>query len=145
MCPFCIRYAAETECYGKGTESKQACPASECSKKHAKDLHDLPTNVPSMVNVLECKEDKEEEEGCVNVITGADKVLQREKWRIPDGSLLEMEEEDEEKLFHINVVKEDMKPRDRRAPHPFHNCARRNNDIHQRMNANGLWPYDLFS
>ncbi len=26
-----------------------------------------------------------------------------------------------------------------------YNCARRDDDIHQRMNANGLSPYDLFS
>ncbi len=25
------------------------------------------------------------------------------------------------------------------------NCARRDNDVHQRMNANGSSPYDLFS
>jgi hypothetical protein len=56
-----------------------------------------------------------------------------------------MEEEDEAKLFHINVVIEDMKPRDRRTPHPFHNCARCDNNVHQRLNANGLLPYDLFS
>jgi hypothetical protein len=24
-------------------------------------------------------------------------------------------------------------------------CARRDDDVHQRMNANGLTPYDLFS
>jgi hypothetical protein len=24
-------------------------------------------------------------------------------------------------------------------------CSRRENDVHQRMNANGLLPYDLFS
>jgi hypothetical protein len=32
---FCMMYAAVTECYGKGTDSKLACPV-ERDKKHAK-------------------------------------------------------------------------------------------------------------
>jgi hypothetical protein len=64
ICLFCMGHAAGPECYGKGMESKLACPAPQCDKKHAKDFHDLLTKGPSKVNVLECKED-EEEEGCV--------------------------------------------------------------------------------
>jgi hypothetical protein len=61
-----LHEASSSECYGKGTEPKPACPVPECNKEHAKDLHDL-MKTPSLVDMLGIKED---EEGCMNMIMG---------------------------------------------------------------------------
>ncbi len=75
VCPFCMTHAAVAECYGRGTESKPACPTFEGSKKYAKGLDNLLMKGPSMVIMVGWEEDKEEE-GCVNVITGEDDTLE---------------------------------------------------------------------
>jgi hypothetical protein len=43
---------------GKGTDSKPACHDPECNKKHAKEMHDLLTWGPTLVNTRECEEDE---------------------------------------------------------------------------------------
>jgi hypothetical protein len=71
---------------------------------HAKDQHDLLTKGPSMVNVLGCGKD-EEEEGWLIVISGEDDPVPKGRgWRTLNDSWLEMEQDDEEKIFHVSVV-----------------------------------------
>jgi hypothetical protein len=69
-----MRPVTRAKCYGKGTNSKPACPIPECDKKHAEVLHDLLTKESTAMNMLGCEED-EDEEGCVNIAMGEDDIL----------------------------------------------------------------------
>jgi hypothetical protein len=60
-----MRHAADTGCYGKGTDAKPACTAPGC--KEIKDLHDLLASESTSVNALEYNKD-EDEESWVNMI-----------------------------------------------------------------------------
>jgi hypothetical protein len=48
-------------------------------------------NYTTLVNLVKCEMTKE---GCVNMVTGEDDMLEREGWRSPDGSWLDMEGDD---------------------------------------------------
>jgi hypothetical protein len=68
MCLFCLRHKVDQDCHGKGTEKKPACPIPECGGKHSLWLHGLMTIGQVVVNVAECMESEEDEEGCVNIV-----------------------------------------------------------------------------
>jgi hypothetical protein len=50
-----MKQAARTECYRKCTDSKLAYTVSEWDKKHAKELHNLLTKDPTLVNMLNAR------------------------------------------------------------------------------------------
>jgi hypothetical protein len=56
---------------------------------------------PFLANVLGCKED-EEEEGCMNVVTGEGDAPEGEGRRTSDDSWLQMEENDRDRIPPIN-------------------------------------------
>jgi hypothetical protein len=62
-----MRLAADTECYGKGTDAEPACTAPGCKGRQFKDPHDLLASESTSVNALEYNKD-EDEESCVNMI-----------------------------------------------------------------------------
>ncbi len=45
-------------------------------------------------------------------------VLEDEGWRTPESSLLDLEEEDDGKIFHINIIMEESE-QDREAASPY--------------------------
>jgi hypothetical protein len=82
-----MRHADGAECFGKGTENKPACTICECDGKHT--MHELLTNCPTSVNILECEED-DDEEGCVNMITGENRTLEYARRRTLISSWLDL-------------------------------------------------------
>ncbi len=60
MCPFCMRHIAGVGCYGKGTETKPACPIPECDGNDTKEFHEIMMRSLPLVNTLECEEDNDE-------------------------------------------------------------------------------------
>ncbi len=52
------------------------------------------------MNVLGCKED-DDEEGCVNMVTAENEALKDGGWKTPDDLWLDLEEEDNRKIFHV--------------------------------------------
>jgi hypothetical protein len=67
--------------------------------------------------VLECKED-EEKEGCANMVMGEGYMPEREWWGGPKHSWLEMDKEEEEKSFYVNLLMEEGEPRRMKRPPP---------------------------
>jgi hypothetical protein len=52
LCTFCLRHAAELECYAKGGLSKPKCTRSGCDGEHASGLHALMGEADAEVNLV---------------------------------------------------------------------------------------------
>ncbi len=58
--------------------------------------------------MLECEKD-DDEEGCMNMVTGEDEAPNKDKgWGTLDSSWLDLKEENEGKTFHVNVIIEEV-------------------------------------
>jgi hypothetical protein len=55
-----------------------------------KELHELLTEDPTSVSVLECEEN-DDEEGCMNKITGGSRIPEDGAWISPDSLWLHLE------------------------------------------------------
>jgi hypothetical protein len=78
LCTFCLKHAAGSECYDRGLVSKPACQIPECERQHSERLHKMMASLNASVNTVEYCEGN------------------REGWRTPDDSWLEMEAMEEE-------------------------------------------------
>jgi hypothetical protein len=67
-----------------------------------KELHQLLAKDPTSVSLLECEE-KADEEGCMNMITGGSRIPEGGAWRSPDSSWLDLEEEVDGEEFMLRV------------------------------------------
>jgi hypothetical protein len=83
LCMFCLKHAAELECYGRGGLSKPRCTQAGCDGEHTPRVHKLMGEDNAGVNVVaedesededEVREEDEEEEWWVGTI-GATEVL----------------------------------------------------------------------
>jgi hypothetical protein len=52
LCLFCLRHPAGAECYGRGGQSKPACPFPECDKKHKANVHDVFVGASASVGLV---------------------------------------------------------------------------------------------
>ncbi len=82
LCLFCLKHAAELECYGRGGLSKPRCTRAGCDGEHTPDVHKLMGGESAGVNFVagdesELEED-EDEEWWVNTV-GMVEVLEGEK------------------------------------------------------------------
>jgi hypothetical protein len=65
-CTFCLKHAAELECYGRGGMSKPRCTQSGCDGEHTPSVHRLMAEEHAGVNLIaegssECEDEDEEE------------------------------------------------------------------------------------
>jgi hypothetical protein len=68
LCTFCLKHAAELECYGRGGMSKPRCTQSGCNGEHTPSVHKLMGEEHVGVNLVaedesEAGEDEDEDEG----------------------------------------------------------------------------------
>jgi hypothetical protein len=69
LCMFCLKHAADLECYGKGGLSKPRCTLPGCDGEHTPDVHVLMGEESAGVNITtgdggrEEDEDEDEAEG----------------------------------------------------------------------------------
>jgi hypothetical protein len=67
LCMFCLKHAAELECYGKGGLSKPRCTLPGCDGEHTPGMHKLMGEESARVNIIAGdggrKEDEDEDEG----------------------------------------------------------------------------------
>ncbi len=78
LCMYCLKYAAELECYGQGGPSKPRCTWSECGGRHAMGAHKLLGEIDACVNLVtgnDCESD-EEEEWLVNTVSQSYMIIE---------------------------------------------------------------------
>jgi hypothetical protein len=87
LCLFCLKHAAELECYGRGGLSKPKCTQAGCDGEHTPGVHGLLGEESVGVNLVaegECESDKDEE------------------WWVGMVRMEDMQEEEEETLEETN-------------------------------------------
>ncbi len=62
LCMFCLKHAAELECYGKGGLSKPRCTLPGCDGEHTPGVHKLMGEESAGVNIIAGDEDADEDE-----------------------------------------------------------------------------------
>jgi hypothetical protein len=62
LCTFCLKHAAELECYGRGGMSKPRCTQSGCDGEHTPSVHKLMAEEHAGVNLVAEDEDEDEDE-----------------------------------------------------------------------------------
>jgi hypothetical protein len=64
LCLFCLKHAAELECYGRGGLSKPRCTQAGCDGEHTPGVHELLGEEHAGMNLVaegECESDEDEE------------------------------------------------------------------------------------
>jgi hypothetical protein len=64
LCMYCLKHAAELECYGQGGPTKPRCPRHECGGGHTTGTHELLGEVDASINLVageDCDSDEDEE------------------------------------------------------------------------------------
>ncbi len=87
LCLFCLKHAAELECYGRGGFSKPKCTQASCDGEHTPGVHELLGEESVGVNLVEEGEYESEED---------------EEWWVGTVRMREMQEEGEETLEEID-------------------------------------------
>jgi hypothetical protein len=92
LCLFCLKHAAELECYGRGGLSKPRCTQTGCDGEHTPGVHKLMGEESAGVNlVAEDESDWEEDED--------------EEWWVGTVGVMEVQEEREEALEEVDESK----------------------------------------
>jgi hypothetical protein len=86
---FCMKHAAELECYGRGGLSKPKCTQAGCDGEHSPSVHELMGEENVNVNLV--AEDKNEYES-----------EEDEEWWVGTVRMEETEEEEEETLQRVD-------------------------------------------
>jgi hypothetical protein len=89
LCLFCLKHAAELECYGRGGLSKPRCTQTGCDGEHTPGVHKL----------------MGEEGAGVNLVTEAESDLEKdedEEWWVGTVGVMEARDEEEEALEEID-------------------------------------------
>jgi hypothetical protein len=63
LCMFCLKHAAELECYGRRGMSKPRCTQSGCDGEHTPSVHKLMAEEHASVNLVAEDEDRDKDEG----------------------------------------------------------------------------------
>jgi hypothetical protein len=87
LCMFCLKHAAELECYGRGGLSKPKCTQAGCNGEHTPSVHELLGEGSVGVN-LAAEDEYESEED--------------EEWWIGTVRMEEVQEEEEETLEELS-------------------------------------------
>jgi hypothetical protein len=87
LCLFCLKHAAELECYGRGGLSKPRCTQAACDGEHTPSVHELMGEESANVNLVAEDEFESEED---------------EEWWVGTVRMEEVQEEEEETLEEID-------------------------------------------
>jgi hypothetical protein len=87
LCLFCLKHAAEVECYGQGSFSKPKCMQAGCGGKHTPSVHKLLGEESAELNLIAEGNYESEED---------------EEWWVGTVRMEEVEEEEEETLEEID-------------------------------------------
>jgi hypothetical protein len=87
LCLFCLKHAAELECYGRGGLSKPKCTQAGCDGEHTSGVHELMGEESASVNFVAEEEYESEED---------------EEWWVGTVRVGEVREEEEETLEEID-------------------------------------------
>jgi hypothetical protein len=85
LCLFCLKHAAELECYGRGGLSKPRCTQAGCDGEHTPGVHKLMGEESAGVNLVAEDESEFEED-------------EDEEWWVGTAGVVEMRNEEEEVL-----------------------------------------------
>jgi hypothetical protein len=93
LCLFCLKHAAELECYGRGGLSKPRCTQAGCDGEHTPDVHKLMGEESAGVNLVaegesELEEDEDEDED--------------EEWWVGTVGVMEVQDAEEEAPEEMN-------------------------------------------
>jgi hypothetical protein len=66
ICLFCLQHGSDQDHCKKRTDKKPTCKEFGCNKDHIKWVHETLTR-KAEVNMAECEESGEDEEGCINM------------------------------------------------------------------------------
>jgi hypothetical protein len=84
LCLFCLKHAAELECFGRGGLSKPRCTQAGCDGEHTPSVHKLVREESAGVNlVAEIESESEEDED------------ENEEWWVGTVGVMEMREDEE--------------------------------------------------
>jgi hypothetical protein len=89
LCLFCLKHAAELECYGRGGLSKPRCTQAGCDGEHIPGVHKLMGEESAGVNLVAEDESELEED-------------EDEEWGVGTVGVMEMRDEEEEALEEID-------------------------------------------
>ncbi len=95
LCLFCLKHAAELECYGQGGLSKPRCAQASCDGEHTPSVHELMGEESANVNLV--AEDEYESED--------------EEWWVGTVRMEEVQEDEEETLEEIDESKPEREAR----------------------------------
>jgi hypothetical protein len=106
LCMYCLKHAAELECYGQGGHSKPRCAQPECGGKHAAGAHKLlgATDASDNLTMEEDHESDEEEGWWVNTVRIGEEV---ESPRESEVSRSEESEEREDRYYTSVCMRKD--------------------------------------
>ncbi len=96
LCLFCLKHAAELECYGRGGFSKPKCTQAGCDGEHTPGVHKLLGEESVGVNLVAEGEYESEED---------------EEWWVGTVRMEEMQEEGEETLEEMDELKPEREVR----------------------------------
>ncbi len=66
---YCLKNAAELECYGQGGPTKPRCPRPECEGGHTTGAHELLGEVDASINLVAREDcDSDDDEWWVNTV-----------------------------------------------------------------------------
>jgi hypothetical protein len=99
LCLFCLKHAAELECYGRGGLSKPKCAQVGCDGEHTPSVHELLGEKSAGLNLVAEDEYESEED---------------EEWWIGTVRMEEVQEEEEEALEEIEETSEPEPEREAR-------------------------------
>jgi hypothetical protein len=109
LCTFCLKHAAELECYGRGGMSKPRCTQSGCDGEHTPSVHKLMGEEHVGVNLI--AEDESEAGG--NEDEGEDEYQDQdedEEWWVGTVGMMEVPSREEEILSEVDESEPEHPP-----------------------------------
>jgi hypothetical protein len=109
LCTFCLKLAAELECYGRGGMSKPRCTQSGCNGEHTPSMHKLMGEEHVGVNLV--AEDESEAGG--NKDEGEDEYQDQgedEEWWVRTVGMMEVPSREEEILSEVDESEPEHPP-----------------------------------
>ncbi len=134
LCLFCLKHAAELECYGRGGLSKPRCTQAGCDGEHTPSMHKLMGEESAGVNLVaedesELEEDEDEDED--------------EEWWVGTIGVMEVRDDGEKALEEMDESEpeEETHPFTRRSDSGLESESERPLGIHpaQELEEDGWW------
>jgi hypothetical protein len=109
LCTFCLKHAAELECYGRGGMSKPRCTQSGCDGEHTPSVHKLMGEEHVGVNLV--AEDESEAEGDEDEDEYQDQD-EDERWWVGTVGMVEVPDRERKTLREVVETEFEYSPND---------------------------------